>query len=580
MALAAHFIDRPQRWDVPFGEQMTDEDVERLFEIEPFCQMDQGRFPSAIPLHGILRNDTRIVRFAPGDIIVREGDYGSSAFLILSGQVRVALESLSARLLGRPNKPRGTWWRAITQLLRTSQAIEQRKQIARTEQQPVGGVARRADANQPRVFLQDVPRVLAATETACLGPGEIFGEVAALTRSPRGSTVFAESEVELLEIRWQGLRDLMRRDDALKSHIHELYRQNSLQDHLRETPLFAHVPAENLAHLTDAARFETYGNFEWTPTLQQSLAEHPSQRIAAEPVIAEEGTAADSLLLIRSGFARLSRRHGDGHQTIAYLGKGQTYGWQELVHNFASDRPMPLDCSLRALGYVDIIRLPADLVRLLVLPFVADQELEQTLQQAKARLAARDETEEKHTSEAALKSVSLLEFLVERRFINGTQAMLIDLDRCTRCDDCVRACAATHDNNPRFIRHGPKHGRFMLANACMHCVDPVCMIGCPTGAIARDEQTGVVSINDQTCIGCTTCANACPYHNIRMVELRDERGLLLLDRQTELPVMQATKCDLCTDNLGGPACQRACPHDALIRIDVSNVDTLSQWVNR
>ena len=50
----------------------------------------------------------------------------------------------------------------------------------------------------------------------------------------------------------------------------------------------------------------------------------------------------------------------------------------------------------------------------------------------------------------------LLEFLVEHRFVNGTQAMMIDLNRCTRCDDCIRACASTHDNNPRFVRNGPE----------------------------------------------------------------------------------------------------------------------------
>ena len=118
----------------------------------------------------------------------------------------------------------------------------------------------------------------------------------------------------------------------------------------------------------------------------------------------------------------------------------------------------------------------------------------------------------------------LLDFLADHRFLNGTQTMLINLDRCTRCDDCVRACAATHDNNPRFIRQGPKHDNLMVANACMHCVDPVCMIGCPTGAIARDAETGTVRINDRTCIGCSTCANSCPYEAIRMVEIREPGG--------------------------------------------------------
>ena len=91
---------------------------------------------------------------------------------------------------------------------------------------------------------------------------------------------------------------------------------------------------------------------------------------------------------------------------------------------------------------------------------------------------------------------NFLEFIVAQRFINGRATMLIDLDRCTRCDDCVRACAATHDNNPRFIRQGPEASGVMVASACMHCVDPVCMIGCPTGAIHRESFAGQVVINE------------------------------------------------------------------------------------
>ncbi len=172
------------------------------------------------------------------------------------------------------------------------------------------------------------------------------------------------------------------------------------------------------------------------------------------------------------------------------------------------------------------------------------------------------------------------EFLVDNRFINGTAAMVIDLDRCTRCDECVRACAETHDNNPRFIRHGERFGKYMVANACMHCIDPVCMIGCPTGAIHRDQAGGQVVINDTTCIGCATCANSCPYDNIRMVSIRDQRGAFILDRETNLPIEKATKCDLCVDQMGGPACQRACPHDALIRMDLRDEDALLKWVGR
>ena len=80
-------IRRPKRWDTPFGELMTDELVNILLTIPPFSSMDTSRFPSATPLRGILRNDARILDFANGDIIIREGDYGSSAFMILEEQL-------------------------------------------------------------------------------------------------------------------------------------------------------------------------------------------------------------------------------------------------------------------------------------------------------------------------------------------------------------------------------------------------------------------------------------------------------------------------------------------------------------
>ena len=106
------------------------------------------------------------------------------------------------------------------------------------------------------------------------------------------------------------------------------------------------------------------------------------------------------------------------------------------------------------------------------------------------------------------------------------------------------------------------------------------MIGCPTGAIARDSASGIVQINDGTCIGCATCANSCPYDAIRMVEIRDGRGAFYIDDSTGLPITKATKCDLCADRLGGPACQEACPHDALVRLDMGDLPGLASWLGR
>ena len=406
----------------------------------------------------------------------------------------------------------------------------------------------------------------------------MFGELAALTRSPRTATVFAEKEATLLEIRWQGLRDLMRRTDALRRHVEQLYRQNSLLVHLRETPLLADLPAEQLAIVADATRFENHGAFDWNESYASAVKRRPGDAIVDEPLIAEEGTPGDGLILIRSGFARQSRRYGNGHRTAAYLGRGQSFGLAEAVAAAGSGVPVNWNDSLRALGYVDVLRIPQRVLEEAVFPFVTPEALAEAVKRQSTYAVPHREPSNNVADQTSGVDQSLLEFLVDHRLLNGQEAMAINLDRCTRCDDCVRACAATHDNNPRFVRQGHRHGPLMIAQACMHCVDPVCMIGCPTGAIGRDGLSGVVQINDRTCIGCSTCANSCPYDNIQMVEVRDASGATLLDAATQQPIAKATKCDLCSGLPGGPACQRACPQDALVRLDLGNLGELSAFV--
>jgi Fe-S-cluster-containing hydrogenase component 2 len=86
-----------------------------------------------------------------------------------------------------------------------------------------------------------------------------------------------------------------------------------------------------------------------------------------------------------------------------------------------------------------------------------------------------------------------------------------------------------------------------------------------------------VVINDDTCIGCSTCANSCPYQNIQMVAIRNPLGELYIDSASQQPIQKATKCDFCIGLPGGPACVRACPHDALERVDLHDVEKLASW---
>ena len=571
-------ISKPQRWDVPFGEDMTEARVERLMQQAPFNRIDESKFPSSAPLRGIFLNDARLRRFEDGDIVVREGDYGSSAFFIVSGAVQVILDSLPAQMLGRRVSEKKNFFKSVAQLWERPSYPEvrdysQRKVTgtATAEVRARGG----EKTSEVRIFLQDVPRVLSENHTARLEAGELFGEIAALGRAPRTATVIAEGRATLLEIRWQGLREIRRYAPEWKARLDQLYRERSLDKHLRATPFLNNLEPGAFRQVFNTTRFETYGDFEWQASYHTGQDDALEGRLAKEPLIFREGDYPDGMVLIRSGFARVSRQYNHGERTLRYLGKGQFIGLEEIASSWKSDKVVPLQNTLRAIGYVDLLVIPTAIVQQHILPQLSAEEL-QALECKPSAEPAVDLEEEINIKLGP----DMLEFLVDNRTINGTATMLIDLDRCTRCDDCVRACASAHNNNPRFIRHGREMNGIMVANACMHCVDPVCMIGCPTGAIHRESFQGQVVINDDTCIGCATCANSCPYDNIQMVETRDHSGFFILDEVAQTPIMKATKCDLCIDQLGGPACARACPHDALIRLDMRDVDKLATWINR
>jgi Fe-S-cluster-containing hydrogenase component 2 len=99
--------------------------------------------------------------------------------------------------------------------------------------------------------------------------------------------------------------------------------------------------------------------------------------------------------------------------------------------------------------------------------------------------------------------------------VQGQKLMLIDLERCTRCDECVHACVATHDDGrSRLFLDGPRFENFLVPTTCRSCLDPVCMIGCPVASIHRGG-VGEIVIEDW-CIGCGLCARQCPYGSIQM----------------------------------------------------------------
>lgn len=611
-------LSRPKRWDVPFAEELRQAEMSEELAAEILSGKlkslgdDFDRFPQNLPLLGIVANDCRVRKFEPGEVIVRKGDYGNSAFYILEGSVDVVLKGLPQTALGRSEKPKAPLLRLIAKAFGAGRRAypemrSQRRQIDAKSHESV------------KIRLQDFPEVLLdggseldPQKTASLGAddgqiGEVFGEIAAIGRMPRTATVLGGRHgATLLEIRWQGIRDIRKYSPRWNQMLNRRYRARSLRLHLEESEHTRNVsrekdlirdsdpvgqPISRLDFLMDNSHFRSYGEFAWQGSYKEIAAADSAERLRAEPVILEQNGQANGLYLVRGGFVRVRHKYNHGEKTTSYLGKGQSYGMTEIYYNWkkralggGDEQLLAFQNTLSAIGYVDAIFIPTHIVEEIIIPALDAKEINRL----EAEVARIDKDRE-----APLLDEPMLEFLVEERAINGSAVMLIDLDRCTRCDDCVRACATTHDNNPRFIRHGPEQNGIQLTHACMHCADPVCMIGCPTGAIHRSEPDNQVVINDLTCIGCSTCADNCPYHNIQMVEIRDQKGDFVPGTErpaaaeaprridpSEPPIRKATKCDLCESLPMGPACQYACPHDALVRIDLRQPEPLIKWLNR
>ncbi len=570
-----------------FDPQMASVDLDSILNYPPFSDIDATRFPNGTnSIATILRQDCRLRTYRPGDVLIRKGEYSNSAYIVLRGGVQIILDDLEFNADANEAGQFWSLWQRLVASVAGPSAGNALRRINRSARQTHlagkaadGKLGLRDDDTRAQTYLQDIDAVVRGSRSEPITAGGIFGEMAAMTRSANDYTAVALESTTVLEVRWQGLRQL-RRDLGFRTALDQRYRETGLQSWLHSHPLLEYCPSESIATIAQRAELLSFGEREWFVQYNRTKQADLSSKIASEPLICSEGEHANTLCIIRSGFGRLSYQFGHSHRTIAYLAKGQSFGLAELAHNARLpniNQYLPFQYSLRALGYLDLIRIDRETVREHILPYCRDDSLPASIDRPRLDRFGTPVDDEKSVPPDNLREEPLMEFLVESRLINAAQAMVINTDRCTRCDDCVRACATAHQGVSRFSRTGPTFENFQFTESCMHCIDPVCMIGCPTGAIRRDQETGIVSINAPTCIGCRTCADSCPYNNIVMEVVNQGSPARGLSSDNELPIV-ASKCDLCQNLAAGPACVAACPHEALERVDLSNTQSLKAWL--
>ena len=149
---------------------------------------------------------------------------------------------------------------------------------------------------------------------------------------------------------------------------------------------------------------------------------------------------------------------------------------------------------------------------------------------------------------------------------------LLDSDHCIGCHACTVACKSEHDvplgvNRTwvKYIETGtfPAVARKFSVMRCNQCDDAPCMAICPTSALYRADN-GVVDFQDDDCIGCKSCMNACPY------------DALYINPQTDT----AHKCNMCNHRIEVgllPSCQIVCPTEA---IKIGDLDDPASEISR
>ena len=390
-----------------------------------------------------------------------------------------------------------------------------------------------------------------------LGQGQFFGEIGLIAGRRRTATVVAITPCLLLEADRNTMIRLVRTERDIRRVIDEAAVIRFIRTYL--------ATDANDAILTEIVR-----TAEHPPEIVEFRPNSPADKEDRETLVREGATDDNAVYLIRKGSVTVSRRIAGKDTVFAYVAAGNLVGEMAMLQN------APRSATVKATVATEAIKIDRGMFQTLLdrspaMRQSVDAELE-------ARLRER-----RQQQQIASHAGDLIEFFARQGLGEATDVLLIDESLCVRCDNCEKACAETHHGVSRLNREaGMTYAAIHVPTSCRHCEDPHCMKDCPPDAIHR-APTGEVFIADN-CIGCGNCERNCPYGVIQMAEVPAVKpGLLswLLfgwgsgpgeDKSPEGMAKRsggkhAVKCDMCKGIEGGPACVRACPTGAAIRVD-------------
>ncbi len=388
--------------------------------------------------------------------------------------------------------------------------------------------------------------------TVPIGKGSIFGEVGLISGRRRGATVRAGKDCIVIEIPRTAALKLMASVKEAKDTVNRITTERQL--------------------------LQIFGSGLSREDIQDVLAAAAVREIKSGDAVVSEGEEGYDIFVVRSGSMTVEKAIGGRQVFLSYIPAGSYFGEMALIDGGRRT------ATVRAAVRSEVVRLDGDLFRALLnrKPLLR-AKLESDMAMRRAINSFIENRKRKFGGVVDMYS-AVAEFLVDQGMGEATDALLIDEKLCIGCDNCERACADSHDGLSRLNREaGRTYAHLHVPTSCRHCEHPYCMTDCPPNAIHRGPD-GEVFI-DETCIGCGNCQRNCPYGVIRMDAVPEEKpGLLswLLfgtgpgpgepdkawkkKHTQEGTAKVAIKCDMCKGKSGGPACVKACPTGAAIRV--------------